>query len=639
MAKISFNEKWSVLRGVKATHVDFAGAPPGAKSGQTASTTGKRERASRGGAAVEAKNRSGQGTQELEGRRCIRPDGGVNPQCKEYKANLEGREKLKEGSDMGTIKENFNLLKSGKAGYSSAYLQNGRHGEVYTDAQAWAIAYKKAGLSGEGTGKARASKSKRDTFYDRHLPSVHRSRFEDHDKAHGVLRDSWKQHDAEVKQLTKTLEDYLAKNPGASPEQMVADLNLKKIARNLDEDDVTGIVNEVTGQGGQSGPGAMPKMPQMSPQQKEQFIDGFNAKYNADLDDVIDKIAQQVGILDATPDQYTPEQYNQLIAELKKQFPDLSQEELMKAAQASNYEPSTQQAQAATNKASGKPGLIAKKLKAALSPFTNRGTSSRGTSKADREAAASRFKAAGDNRAKAEGATDEDISNIDRALAAKKAPPPQRPGRLPRETAPQNPDTQERMGKAFDQRKNEREQAINQVLRDLKNEGKQERAASAGGGGKEPPSGSGSPEVTKDSLLEMLNSHSGDNEALAAKLMALLGKGGDAPTSPTETPTPATRQTSRTAASANNSTAATTSSTSGNTGRRRRQSGASANNNPRRGVTKGKGGKGKIDASEHSIIRPYGWNYAEECSDPNVVKGEDVNDSSIKLPSGWAPKN
>lgn len=246
MAKINFNEKWSVLRGVKATSVDFAG-PDDTSSAVKGAYGGKGK--VKGGKSRHQQALEGDGTGKkgkLKGMQCRRPDGGVYPGCEDYNPNLEGRDKLLEGSDMNTIRQNFKLLKSGRAGYHSNYLQGGAKGEIPTDAQAWAIAFKKANLKGEGSGVARNTHSIKDEFYNRHLPRVHRSSFENHDQAHREMQKAVQQHDAEVKKLTSQIEDYLNQNPGATPEQMIKDLKLNS-HKELDTHDVNAVVKEVTG--------------------------------------------------------------------------------------------------------------------------------------------------------------------------------------------------------------------------------------------------------------------------------------------------------------------------------------------------------------------------------------------------------
>lgn len=662
MSKINFDEKWSILRGVKATCVDFAG-PSNTSSKNEGAYGGKGTTA--GGQAVEAKNRAGKGTQKLSGRKCIMPDGSVNPQCDEYNPSLVGREKLLPGSDEGTIRENIKRLMHGDSGYSSAYLQKGAHGHTYTAAQAAAIAYKKAGKSGPATGGGGGDKTAKQKFLDKHLPKYHRTSFENKAAARQALHSAWDDHKAEMESTTAEVQKYLQSNPDATPEQIMQDLAQAKVGRGLDEDDFNSIIEQATGK-------------KMSQGQNQ----GFQKVDGGDALDTLKEVANKTGSL-KNPGMFieevkrqmgsingadTPEGYQQMIEKLQKLLgplaeknPDLNldnPEVISKILQASGFTPPTMP------ETPIKRGARWGQVQKMLGKYTPKGTragkdgSTVYTTK-EHEAANARRAAANNQRDLAALPPEENpeiLDKIGQAIDAKPAPPPQRPGQLPRTEPPQNPDTKQRMAAAGQQLENQKKQdAV--ALRNAANQVIKEQRAPAPAPAEQPssPAPVDVKNLHKDDRFKQIAAALGITKAKDLKDLATKLAGmGQTPSTEGETTRVTTGKTSgrvRKPPAANDDTPAPAAKPPAAKKNEKPASQAPRKGRSARGaVTQGKGDDsaretGTASASEYNFSAPYGWSFCESSpsvSHPkiksNVVTGEDANRNLVKIPETWSQR-
>ncbi len=337
MASVKFGENWALLRGVKANNnqsVDFAGSkPPVAGMGtEKGGAQGKGARKGAKGGATRGAQVAAKGQEssdgKLTGRNCIIKEGAhkgaVDPNCDEYQAGLAGREKLKEGSDPATIRENVKALMEGSKGYASPYLEKGKHGHTYSKNQALAIAYKKAGLSKSGGGGGGGDKTAKQKFLDKHLPSTYNVGFDNRKKARDILHQAWDKQSKSTKDASKMISRVMSSNPGMSAEGILSSIRESGMASDLNDDQLNQLIKQASGGGKEEGGGAAPveKVTPMGFDQAGDFLTASNKNgEEVDLTDIADTLIEQLKIPADQGDNYSPDpqQYEKLIEGIKQQ--------------------------------------------------------------------------------------------------------------------------------------------------------------------------------------------------------------------------------------------------------------------------------------------------------------------------------
>ena len=313
--------------------MDFAGSkPPVAGMGTAgggAQGQGARKGAKGGstrGAQVAAQGQKSS-TGKLEGRNCIIKEGphkgAVDPNCDEYQAGLAGREKLKEGSDPATIRENVKALMGGSKGYASPYLEKGKHGHTYSKNQALAIAYKKAGMASKGSGGG-GEKTGRQKFLDKHLPSTYNVGYDNRKKALGAINEAYDKQSKSMKDASSMISRVMSSNPGMSPEGILGSIRESGMASDLNDDQLNQLIKQASGGGAPGGEGGAPteKVTPMGFDQAGEALSVSGKDGNEiDLTDIADKLIEQLKISSDQGDNYSPDpqQYKDLIEGIKQQ--------------------------------------------------------------------------------------------------------------------------------------------------------------------------------------------------------------------------------------------------------------------------------------------------------------------------------
>jgi hypothetical protein len=436
MKNISFNEKWALLRGVKS--VDFAVA------GESSQTEGayKGEGAKAGGRAAQEKIRKGEGGKgALHGRQCIIHDGPnkgqVDPRCKEYNPNLVGRDKLEEGNSRDVIHRNIDRLMHGDAGYEGAYLDSGTHGHTYSRAQAAAIAYKKAGMSGPGRGTATGNKTSRQKRIESHNTKL---RGMDLTKRGQALKAIHEAHDQEGQargSITQAVHKALIANPQASPEEIMGMLKAHEsgdLTKTLHKEEIAHIMADKRFQTDVRNTGYkirkfIQENKDASPEQIMQALEGQTGNLTPDEvnaliksgglvsgvsslqgnqasatledvddadswiqnniknpgdpnmgpDDLIEQILEKNNIVEGKngydPSSYSPQQYQQVIAELKKANPEINESQLRSALKSAyGFAPPASSSSRPVRPETFKSGPISNKLRDTISQLRGMGT-------------------------------------------------------------------------------------------------------------------------------------------------------------------------------------------------------------------------------------------------------------------------
>ena len=334
MSKVNFGENWAILKGAKANNsqsVDFAGAkPPVAGMGTAgggAQGQGARKGAKGGstrGAQVAAQGQKSS-TGKLEGRNCIIKEGphkgAVDPNCDEYQAGLAGREKLKEGSDPATIRENVKALMGGSKGYASPYLEKGKHGHTYSKNQALAIAYKKAGMASKGSGGG-GEKTGRQKFLDKHIPSTANVGYDNRKKALGAINEAYDKQSKSMKDASSMISRVMSSNPGMSPEGILGSIRESGMASDLNDDQLNQLIKQASGGGAPGEEGGGEKIAAMGRMEADKTLESIVNKDGTDLGALVEDVLDGMNIKEDANGGYAsvdPKKFEDIINQIKQQ--------------------------------------------------------------------------------------------------------------------------------------------------------------------------------------------------------------------------------------------------------------------------------------------------------------------------------
>ena len=264
MKNISFNEKWSLLRGVKS--VDFAGAKSSvgvAGVSNDAYDSGNAKAA--GGRAAQEKRKKMQrlgqsGKGQLSGRACIIKEGpnkgGVDPDCVSYNPNLVGREKLETPTSVKdpAFKAGVDRLMHGDAGYEDPDL-NGRSQGPVSKKRALAIMYAKmgqrksggGGSEGGGGGGDSNTLTSRQKAIQKQLGRLGKMDLYNRSKGLNQIRESHNQIQQGKRDADRAISEALRANPYATPEEVIEYLKTHgsgDLTQNLHGDELTHLIND-----------------------------------------------------------------------------------------------------------------------------------------------------------------------------------------------------------------------------------------------------------------------------------------------------------------------------------------------------------------------------------------------------------